>query len=398
VKHASRRGIGSAFKTRTYRRKTDGQLVTYRYPKERYDQQLKKAREARAQASAPYFGLLVEKYRAADNRYRKPLKTGKPVKATTKYSHDRILERLDEEFGWMTREDLEAEAARQDFIEFRSQYQDRPAMRHALMTMLYKLLRWSQRAGYLAINQMEWLEPMPPKKRPRKNKRWTPAYEAVIVEHCPKHVSRPFRFMRMSAVRPVDWVTFTNEDHIDDEGWLVFTPIKTEDWGDGEPREVHIPIFAFPPLAELFEELPKKGHLFQHNGAGSSVARGRRGRGGPWARTPYGTTSYSKVFPGYKRDAFEEAGIEDPDLILNDTRRSFITELLDAKCTDAEVEAVTGHAWGRDHETERDKKRSALGNYIDHTRKMALSAYTKLWAYRQQPPEPKVVPFKKRSA
>lgn len=278
----------------------------------------------RAYSASPEFNKLAEGVRADRRRY---------------------LARIEERLGWMAAEDLNAKRATGEFYALRDEWQHKPPTADAMMATLATMLAWAERRDMVDLNRAARIERLAD-PADRADMIWTEEDQARFLDGCRDDLIAPFKIALWTGIRLGDLTRLTWDNY--DGQWLVFRPSKT---AKRLPRlRVHIPVFLYPPLAELLGGL-------------------ERVKGGPILQTRRLRAWTPRSLQAAEQRRRDEAGI---DLHWHDLRGTCITRLAEAGCTDAEVASISGHRLGGG---------SMLGDYTARTRQLAAGAYRKLWTH-----------------
>jgi integrase len=311
----------------------DGTVKEYRYArhKARARQPNGVIRElADAYTSSPEFGKLSARWQAAKHYY---------------------LKLLDDELGWMSREQLEDQRARRKFYEMRDRFAGKPHKADKLIDTLKGLLSWAAERARLKANHALGMEHLTSSKGERANIVWSEDDEAVVGAAFPLSLQQAFRFALYSAIRQADMCALRWSQYRD--GWLSFTPSKTS---GSTAIDVHLPVAALPPFADLMDELSRGTEFILTTEEGQ-----------PWNPVNLRArwrSAMAKKMPGR-------------DLHWHDIRGTALSRMADAGCTDSERAAISGHSLGG----------GKLADYTARSKQLALNAYVKWARYIAQGPE-----------
>jgi integrase len=182
----------------------------------------------------------------------------------------------------------------------------------------------------------------------RKDIAWSSEQSAAFLDSCCRVARQAFVLSRYSALREVDICLLELGVNFDGE-WIILKPQKTI---KKTGVTVYIPVFAIPPLVDLFEELPKTGRLLVSD-RGANMT----------------TTNLRRLI----NDGKIAAGLAGQNIHFHDVRGMLINSLLDAGATDAEVRSVSGHSL---------KDKGGLGAYATATPQLAFAGFRKWLAAR----------------
>ncbi|WP_431856635.1 tyrosine-type recombinase/integrase [Azospirillum sp.] len=273
----------------------------------------------------------------------------------TRQDRDRMIGEIIDKFEFQTVGDLGKRRVREDFYNWRNEMADTPAKADKMMGLLSLLLQFAYDRGTVDVNHAARIKRLTGHGT-RKDIIVTADQEAKLLAAASPHLGRAMRFAMLTAMRQGDMCRITRDQVRD--GWLHYTPSKT---AKSTAAQVWLPVFALPPLKELIDELlalPDCGTLL------------------PWD----GERGYRALEPG--NIDFQWRKLRDKvlgpqtDLHWHDQRGTAITRLFEAECTDAEVSSISGHA---------GRSETSLRDYQARTKKLALSAFTKLARSMAQP-------------
>ena len=278
--------------------------------------------------------------------YQKSLQY-KRLARSTQRMYDSICFDLIEQLDWMTKKDVEARTVRAALLELRDDIAGRGHLNMAdkYIKVARLLLGFAYDRAMIGYNHAIGIEQLAPSK-PRAQITFKPEVRATILKEASPDLSAAFELALYTAARLGDLCRL-EWSMLDDDGWLVFKPSKTL---RSSGVEVHLPVFALDPLANLIDRLPRDRDriLIYHGEMGPR----------PW----------KPINLSLKWSTFRATSLGGADLHWHDLRGTAVSDLLKAGCTDAEVAAITGHAIGANSE---------IGTYAERCRELALSAFTK---------------------
>jgi integrase len=307
---------------------------------------------------------LIQRYRKAPEAKRKSVRSDLELQ--------RYLNRIEDKFGYMSLDLIQHDKFCQDLYVWRDEMGATPVAADHTMSTLSTLLNWARRRKHIRINQAQDVDRLIDRKEKVKRNRsrliFTPDMEEEIFAIAHPVVRASYLLSYYTGARRGDMCDW-KWSSIDGDGWLVYTPAKTE---ETTGAEVHLPVFALPPLKELLDSLPRRPHGYilsnTRGGRMTSIALKKH-----WERTKKKTSI---------------------KLHWHDLRGTTITHLLNAQCTLPEVASISGHAMSSTGGAVGDSGESSgsvskvISAYAQHTRDMALNAYTK-WATAEFSPKPK---------
>lgn len=356
------------------RRLADGRVEVYRYHRA----------TGRRLDGDPDSDEFRDAYIAAEIAAQTPAETAKPlsgieeiarsymrspewrqrIAASTKELREPLIEMAKTYFAEFTLRDWNNRRIRTEIFGWRDSLSATPSRADSAIDALSAMLSWAYDRALIDVNHALRV-PHLSTPRPRAKKFWTADQETALIAKARPYVRRLYFFALYSLMRREDMAVLPWE-HFDGR-WIVYTPIKTN---KSTGVEIHIPVHELPPFKTLMEEMPRN-HEFVLSAS----------RGGPLNYDNIG-----RALDTAKRDAF--GGNANIDRTLHDIRRSGMQRLLEAGCTDAEVKSISGHRMG-DGE-------SAMGDYVERSRKLATNAYRKWWRAMQTPDAADVLQFKSR--
>jgi hypothetical protein len=294
--------------------------------------------------------LLISDYRASPEY--------KGLARNTLQRYGRTLDRIEDEFAWMTMDDLGKRKVRDDFYRWRDGMADTPAAADASIDVLCGLIQWAYQRGRVEVNHARDIGPLRSPLTHRRDRVWTPEIEERLLAVARPEVRGMYLLARYTALRQADNCNVEWGVNFDGE-WIEMMPQKTIK----KKIKVYIPVFALPPLAEHVATLAKDGYLLR-------------------------SSSGKKVNPPNFRarlgEDMEKAGLGDIDLHFHDLRGTAVNDMLSAGATNAEAASITGHVIA-------EGAQAGFGAYAERSRKLALGAYKK-WA-AMLAGTPKVVAF-----
>lgn len=244
---------------------------------------------------------------------------------------DAYLARIEDEFGTMTAEDLQDDRAFAEMKAWRNGMQATPVAADIAVRTLRQVLKWAKTERLIRFNQAEDIAELVDKRsrlaRSRAKILWQPEFQAALFDYGNEPLRRAFLLASYLGCRPFDLCQL-RWSQIDEDGWLRYTPQKTI---TTTGVEVAIPTFALPPLAALLAEMPRYG---THNDSKILTTILRR---------EIQQESLRNAFCKARAKAVE-AGHPIGHLHWHDIRGTTVTRLLRARCSHAEVAAITGHA------------------------------------------------------
>ena len=250
---------------------------------------------------------------------------------------------------------------RGEIISWRNSMSDFPGKADQAVHTIQRVLSWAYDSVKIDYNHGQRIGRLS-KKRPRAGRGITEKQEAALLACARPHERWIYLMALYTTIRQADLARLRWRD-LDDEGWLTWGHTKTK----GSSNAIGFyPVFALPAFKSLIEELPETcEHML-------TTTRGKRWASGASIRLLWGRW-------------LVRAGLDKEDIHFHDIKREGINRLLRAGCTDSEVSSISGHTLGQG---------SALGEYADRCRELALSAYTKLAAHMNKPKaDPKIIPF-----
>jgi integrase len=315
----------------------DGTVREYRYSRERLSRKrpLREHGAIRALAElyvkSPEFRALSATWQSAKRYY---------------------LGLLEDRAGWMTMADLASREIRGDFYEIRDAFAGKPHKADKLMDTLKGLLAWAYERGQLEVNHALGIKRLASSKGTRSENVWTEDQEAVVLAAFPASLSQAWRLALYTAARQTD-LCGLRWDQLRD-GWLSFRPSKTK---GTSAVQVHLPVFALPPLEALLGELSRGTEYLLTTEEGQ-----------PWK---------AENLRARWRAAMGRTDLAGADLHWHDIRGTALSRMAEAGCTDAERAAISGHSLGG----------GKLADYTARSKQLALNAYAKWARYIAQGPE-----------
>lgn len=275
--------------------------------------------------------------------------------ATATREHRRsYFKRLTARFGGaVALEIFENEEIISVLYDWRDEMKSQPWTADHSLDALRVLLGWGQERRHVRHNWASEVKRLVEPRQSRAEKTWTPTLWSRLLSAAVPDEHEMLCFARWAGPRQEDLATL-KEAQFDGE-WIVFIPQKT---ARKTRVEVHIPVFAYPPLAELMANRSRASEFLLCTD-----------RGQPW------TTSNIKLrMRALKARAFPDG---DPDRTFHDIRGTLASSLMDASCTDAETASVMGWVMGSRNGGESV---AMTRNYVRRSRQLAINAYQKLWA------------------
>ncbi|MEC9346613.1 MAG: tyrosine-type recombinase/integrase [Pseudomonadota bacterium] len=258
----------------------------------------------------------------------------------TRDDYARVLDNLVDRIGG----DLVRDVTTEDVLELQQALVAKPRTADAYTGMVRRLLNFAlprrrtfgitvnvadAKAGVVNINKAEPYKPWP-----------EPLIETVI-KAAPVEVGLAIALAVTTGQRAEQLVSVRWSD-VDDEG-VAFRPLKR-----GDP--VWVPIY--PELKDVIDALPKRAVM---------LLTTKTGR--PWRADSLGKAVGK---------ALTDVGVE--GYVLHGLRKNAVARLLEAGCSDAEVQAITGHKtrqmiehYGKDSNRRRIA-RAAVANLVNRTK------------------------------
>lgn len=283
--------------------------------------------------------------------------------AGTQSALSRAFIDIEDQLGWMRRDDVEDRTARTFFFKLRDDHaagdDDRPGSVHRADRLVFALrstLTWALERGLVWENRAQGIAALAPGGRSsHAEKCYSRAQEAAILAG-PRHLAGLYLAGVLTGLRRHELTVLDIDRHFDGE-WCAITPRKTQRHG----IRVLLPWRKFPPLEELF------GRLIAAHKHGPLL---RSESGQPWSDHNASSDWHRfMVDLGYARKGGHPANMR-----LHDTRHTTSTRLVEAGCTEAERGAWLGQPL-------------SIGNgadYVARTRQLSLNAAAKWWTAMQR--------------
>lgn len=271
---------------------------------------------------------------------------------------------IEDELGWMAKEDLEAPSARQKFYALRDKNAVFPSRADALMIALGGALAWAYDRGVIGYNHALGIKRLYDSgNSPHQDKCLTLEQEAEIVSAVSPELADVYWVAVLSGLRRVDCTLLDIDKHIvrphnSRDLWLDVVPKKTA----RKKIRVLLPLAEMPPLLAVVERLMrehKTGPLLRHPTTG-----------GRW-NVDVLSREWHEVMVKLGLDGWR----------FQDIRHTTNTRLAEGSCTDAERHAIMG----------RKLARGSEGVYIARVRSLAVNGYRKYWAWLQEQKRGEVV-------
>lgn len=318
------------------KRLADGSIKTYRY-----DPVEKAERERRNREKGGIRVLAVEYCKSPEFKALSPVWQS----ATVYY-----LGIIEDRIGWMALPELNDRRSRAKFYALRDEFADTPSKADKIMNVLRRLLSWGYERGSVEVNHAVKIAHLVPSAKSRRDYVWLPEHEAAFLAVATPEVANLFRFALYTGLRQADICAVRWSDF--DGQWLVVKPSKT---AHSTAVEIHFPVFALPPFAELVAGLSRASEFM--------LTTDHAGQ--PWT-----TENVKKLW----RRTVTAADLAESELRFHDIRGTTVTRLFDAGGSEAEVASISGHAIGGG---------TMLRSYAARTRTLALNAYRKWWMAMQ---------------
>lgn len=227
---------------------------------------------------------------------------------------------------------------------WRDEMQGTPGYADNHLTAVSAFLTWAKRRRMLRHN---WVREIERLRQPRSRAEliWEAHTWDRLLGAAAEDERRLLRFALFSAARKTDCCRLRKKNF--EAGWLTFKPQKTPG------VTVRLPVYAFAPFAELVAEIsavsdPASPYLLT------------TGRGFPWTASTITTRMVD-----LKLRAFAPGEI--PARTFHDIRGTTVTRLFAAGCSEAEVNAITGHSLAQ----------GSAQSYAQRSRQLALNAYNR---------------------
>ena len=344
------------------KRLADGSLVVYRYHRKtgkkiegepgtaEYNKSWLAASvpDAPAAATTRTLGWLIDLYTSPTCPEWKKLS-----KATRDHRRS-YFKRIVQRFGAdVALEIFENEEIISVLYEWRDEMADQPWTADHSLDTLRVLFGWGQERRHVKHNWAAGIKRLVEPGSNRGEKIWTPELWGPLLAAAKRDELELLCFARWAGPRQED-IAALRETQFDGE-WICFTPQKT---ARRTKVEVQIPVFAYPPLADLMANRSRATEFLLCTD-----------RGQPWS-----TSNIRLRMRGLKARAFPGG---DPDRCFHDIRGTLASSLYDASCTDGETASVMGWVIGSRNGAESV---AMARNYVKRSRQLAINAYQKLWA------------------
>ncbi|NUL16249.1 tyrosine-type recombinase/integrase [Agrobacterium tumefaciens] len=284
------------------------------------------AHEQRRAPSPTNLSTLVTLYRGSSDFRR--------TKLGTRHEYDRYLDKIREEFGRLSLEELQQPSTRGAFKEWRDRMADKPRSADFAWMVLVRVLSFAKDRGMISVNIAERGGRL--YRSTRRDRTWGDADVAAFEAVAPPGMRLSIRLALWTGQRKGDLLRLTWRDF--DGSNLRFIQSKTK-------ARVLVPMGG---LADV---------LRSQSGSGAIL---RNSRGAAWTSDGFNTSW---------RKCCTKAGIT--DLTFHDLRGTAITRMALAGCTVPEIAAVTGHSL-KDVETILDM------HYLGGRAELAASAMRKM--------------------
>lgn len=261
---------------------------------------------------------------------------------STRRNRQRAFDRLLVRFGDIDIKILDERGTRTKLYDWRDTFVEAPHEGNQTMMYVAALFNWAVDRGHCRDNPARGLKKLG-KSSSRSEKIWLAGQAKAFMRAADLPVGEVFLTSLWTGLALCDILALTTANF--DEGWLETRRRKTG-------AVVSIPYYLSDPLVQHLTPLVNYSWA-----AGAPIFRSYRGL--PWSER-----NYNIAFNAAK----QRAGLGAEDLKFHDLRGTFVTGLLEAGCTDAEVASLTGHALAG----------GSIKNYAARTRPLAEAAYGKL--------------------
>ncbi len=266
----------------------------------------------------------------------------------TQRNRARAFDRFLQRFGQRSPvSELEDRNMRRRLYDWRDTFAAHPAEGNNTIQTVSTLLNWAVDRGLTRDNPAAGMKSLGPRRRSRAEIVWEPDQIRAFLKVSTRPVAEVFLMGLWTGLRESDILSLTTTHF--GQGWITLRPKKT---ARSTGNIVMIPYHLSPVLAPMVTELVTMPWL-----PGQPILRNRIG-------APWQLRTFHRAFTGAKADA----GLGGLDLTFHDLRGTFVTWLVEAECTDAEIASLTGHAIGR----------GSIRSYAARTRALAENAYSKL--------------------